>query len=55
MALEVVKTLQRFRIISNYAVKFLTCNTTIELIDVKKLQGFQQQNTFEFLTDTRNH
>ena len=47
MALEVVKTLLRSRSISNYAVKFPTCSTTIELIDVKKLQGFQQLNIFK--------
>ena len=40
MALEVVKTLLRFRSISNYAVKFPTCSTTIELIDVKKIARF---------------
>ena len=44
MALEVVKTLLRFRSISNYAVKFPTCSTRIELIDVKKLQVLQHQN-----------
>ena len=44
MALKVVKTLLRFRSISNYAVKFPTCSITVELIDVKKLQGFQHQN-----------
>ena len=44
MALEVVKTLLRFGSISNDAVNFLTCSTTIELIDVKILEGFQPQN-----------
>ena len=53
MALEVVKTLLRYGSISNYVVNFPNCSTSIKLIDVKKLQGFQQQNTFEFLTDTR--
>ena len=40
MALEVVKTLLRFRSISNYAVKFPTCSTKIELMDVKKIARF---------------
>ena len=40
MALKVVKTLLRFRSISNYAVKFPTCSTRIELIDVKKIASF---------------
>ena len=47
MALKVVKTLLRFGIISNYAVNFHTCSAPMKLVDVKKLQGFQQLNIFK--------